>query len=111
MRRTVTAAILALPLPVACAHVSPPPPTPAPVLSASTPPSDASAPAAITAPVWPELFAAAMQGRGEPHAQPIPLPRDAQGRDRWIVFVGTSDVAIGAWRVARDPNGVMQTDA
>lgn len=61
--------------------------------------------------MWPELFAAVMQGRGEPHAQPIPLPRDAQGRDRWVVFVGTSDVAIGAWHVARDPSGAMTTEA
>jgi hypothetical protein len=114
MQRTVTAAILALPLllplPTACAHGLPPPPRPAPAPPASTTP-DPPPPAAAVAPTWPELFAVVMQGHGDPHAQPIPLPRDGQGRDRWIVFVGTGDVAVGAWRVTRDPNGEMQTEA
>jgi len=109
MRRTVSAAILALP--TACAHAAPPPPSPVPAPASSAPSPDPPAQVAIAAPVWPELFAAAMQGRGEPHAQPIPLPKDAQGRDRWIVFVGTTDVAVGAWRVTRDANGEMQTEA
>jgi len=52
-----------------------------------------------------------MRGRGDPHAQPIALPRDARGRDRWLVFVGTSDVAVGAWRVARAATGEMQVEA
>jgi len=114
MRRAVTAAILTLlPLPVACAHASPPPASPAPPRQAMTtaPAADPSVQAEVPAPAWPELFAGAMQVHGEPHAQPIPLPRDAQGRDRWLVFVGSSDVAIGAWRVTRDASGAMQAEA
>jgi hypothetical protein len=51
-----------------------------------------------------------MHGRGDPHAQPLALPRDARGRDRWLVFVGTSDVAVGAWRVARTPAGEVEVE-
>jgi hypothetical protein len=52
-----------------------------------------------------------MRGRGDPHAQPLALPKDARGRDRWLVFVGTSDVAVGAWRVTRASTGEVQVEA
>jgi hypothetical protein len=52
-----------------------------------------------------------MRGRGDPHAQPIALPPDARGRERWLAFVGTSDVAVGAWRVTRAPGGETQVEA
>ncbi len=51
-----------------------------------------------------------MHGRGDPHAQPLALPRDARGRDRWLVFAGTTDVAVGAWRVARAPTGEVEVE-
>ena len=78
---------------------------------ASVPSPDAAASTSAAPMTWPALFAVAMQGRGEPHAQPIPLPRDARGRDRWLLFVGTSDVAVGAWRASRDSGGDVQIEA
>jgi hypothetical protein len=51
-----------------------------------------------------------MGGRGDPHAQPIPLPRDARGRERWLAFVGTDDVAMGAWRVTLEPGGDAEVE-
>jgi hypothetical protein len=107
MRRVVLAATLVLP--AACAHA----PAPAPAVPAVAAPAvsvDAGV-ATPAPPTWAEPFAAAMQGRGEPHAQPIALPRDARGRDRWLVFAGTSDVATGAWHVARDAGGEVQIEA
>jgi len=95
---------------VACGHALPPPSQVAPPLAtvASTP-----EPVATTAPPpsWPESLAAAMRGRGDPHAQPIALARDARGGDRWLVFVGTRDVAVGAWRVSLVPNGEARVEA
>jgi hypothetical protein len=52
-----------------------------------------------------------MLGRGNPHAQPLALPRDERGRERWLAFVGTRGVAIGAWRVTLDPGGDSQIEA
>jgi hypothetical protein len=60
--------------------------------------------------VWPEALAEALAGRGEPHAQPIALPRDARGRDRWLAFAGTREVAWGAWRVARASDGATEIE-
>jgi hypothetical protein len=84
----------------------------------ATPPVAAVAaapPAAVTTPVpqpaWPQTLAAAMKGRGDPHAPPLALPRDARGRDRWLAFVGTPDVAVGAWRVTLEPDGEGQVEA
>jgi hypothetical protein len=51
-----------------------------------------------------------MHGRGAPHAQPIALPRDARGQDRWLAFVGPPEVALGAWRVARAADGTMHAE-
>ena len=108
MRRAVLAATLVLP--AACAHAPPPPPPIAPTV-ASPPPEDAGLAAPVAPPAWPEPFAAAMQGRGEPHAQPIALAPDAHGRDRWLVFAGTTELATGAWHVARDAGGQVQIEA
>jgi hypothetical protein len=96
----------------ACGSVSPPPAGPAttPVASAAPAP-DPTALLPPPAPTWPEPLAQAMHGRGAPHAQPLVLPRDARGRDRWLVFVGTSDVAVGAWRVTRSSSGEAQVEA
>ena len=59
-------------------------------------------------PSWPEPLATALAGRGLPHVQPMTLPRDARGRERWLAFVGTNEVALGAWRVARAPDGTLE---
>lgn len=108
MRRAILVGAV---LPIACAHTTPPPRAHV----AATPPQAASAaeaaPPVVTRPTWPDALAPAMQGRGDPHAQPIPLPRDARGQERWLVFVGTNDVAAGAWRVTRALNGETQVDA
>jgi hypothetical protein len=45
-----------------------------------------------------------------PHSQPLSLPRDARGRERWLAFVGPSDVALGAWRVARAADGTVDVE-
>jgi hypothetical protein len=52
-----------------------------------------------------------MHGRGDPHAQPVPLPRDAQGAERWLAFAGTPDVATGAWHVTRAQSGETHVEA
>jgi hypothetical protein len=36
------------------------------------------------------------------------LPRDAHGRSRWLAFVGTREVAWGAWHVARAEDGAVE---
>jgi hypothetical protein len=51
-----------------------------------------------------------MHERGAPHAQPIALPRDAHGQDRWLAFVGPPEVALGAWRVTRAADGTMHAE-
>jgi len=70
------------------------------------PPSSATAEPAP--PSWPEPLAGALAGHGLPHVQPMSLPRDSRGRERWLAFVGTSEVALGAWRVARAPDGTVE---
>jgi hypothetical protein len=52
-----------------------------------------------------------MLGRGDPHTQPLALARDDRGRQRWLTFGGTREVAIGAWRVTLDPGGDSQIEA
>lgn len=87
-----------------CGHPTvPPPPSPPPAKELPQPanvPHDTDA-----APAWPEPLATALAGRGEPHAQPIVLPLDPHGRERWLAFVGTHDVAWGAWRVTGGGKG------
>ena len=61
-------------------------------------------------PTWPGALAGALAGRGEPHAQPIGLPRDARGRARWLAFAGTRDVAWGAWRISRSQDGTTEIE-
>jgi hypothetical protein len=51
-----------------------------------------------------------MAGHGAPHAQPVALPPDARGRSRWLAFVGTHDVAWGAWRIAVGADGAAEID-
>jgi hypothetical protein len=51
-----------------------------------------------------------MKVHGEPHAQPIALPRDARGRQRWLAFVGPPEAAWGAWRIARSDAGDIDAD-
>jgi hypothetical protein len=52
-----------------------------------------------------------MKGRGDPHVQPIALPQDAAGRDRWLAFAGPPEMAVAAWRVTREPGGEVHMDA
>jgi hypothetical protein len=79
------------------------------LVTTSAPPLPTAPPTPIeVTPVWPEALAGAFAGRGEPHAQPLALPRDARGRARWLAFAGTRDVALGAWRVARDQDGATE---
>ena len=81
-------------------HVEPPT---APVVEG--PPSSSAPPQGP--PSWPEPLATALAGRGAPHVQPISLPKDARGRERWLAFLGTSEVALGAWHVFRAPDGAL----
>jgi hypothetical protein len=59
---------------------------------------------------WPPALAAALSGHGLPHAKPIALPRDAGGRDCWLAFVGTEDVAMGAWHVTIAADGSARAE-
>lgn len=52
-------------------------------------------------------MADAMSAHGKPHAQPLALPPDASGRQRWLAFTGTADVALGAWHVTRADDGIV----
>ena len=103
------AALLLLPCAYAagCAGQAPVVQT-APVPSAT--PSVASAPSVSAQPLaptraWPETMAEAMSPHGEPHAQPLALAPDAAGRQRWLAFTGSADVALGAWHVVRGDDG------
>jgi hypothetical protein len=88
--------------------------------AAPAPPAKAAAPVSVAvasadaggnpALAWPAPLSAALAGRGNPHGEPIALARDAEGRDRWLAFVGTDEVALGAWRVAIAPNGEAQIE-
>jgi hypothetical protein len=94
---------------LACGHPPASAPTPPPASAAPSGSAVAAPPPAP--PVWSPPLADALKGRGAPHAQPIPLPRDGQGRERWLAFVGTDDVALGAWRVTLGPDGSSQVEA
>jgi hypothetical protein len=112
MRRALLVVLLGLPaMGLACGSSTPAPAHPAPPVASAGPAPDATVAAPPPAPTWPEPLAAAMHGRGDPHAQPLVLPRDARGRDRWLAFAGTSDVAVGAWRVTRGSTGEAQVEA
>jgi hypothetical protein len=108
MRPTLLVALATLPL--ACGRPE------APAMAPPQPPPPPAAPAEPPAPlppapvVWPDGLTAVMAPHGPPHAQPLPL--DAAGRERWLAVVGTgdgggssSDEALGAFRVARGPDG------
>jgi len=56
---------------------------------------------------WPPGLLEALASHGEPHGTPLGLPRDSRGRERWLAFVGTPDIATGAWHVTRGEDGVM----
>lgn len=73
---------------------------------ASAPPP-ASAQPLSQARAWPETMAEAMSPHGEPHAQPLALTPDASGRQRWLAFTGSADVALGAWHVTRADDGTV----
>jgi hypothetical protein len=92
----------------ACA--SSPPRARLPAAQAVGPPAPKPATPQALAPSWPEALGGAMQGRGAPHMQPLPLPRDSSGRERWLAFVGPPELALGAWRVARAPDGVVDAE-
>ncbi len=66
--------------------------------------SDADASTALQA-GWPAAVAAALAGHGNPHGDAIPLGVDADGRERWLAFVGSDEVALGAWRVTAAADG------
>src|SRR3974390_598917 len=82
-----------------------PPSTVVPAPAPAPPPETVDRP-----PVWPETLAHALTGRGEPHAQPLALPRDARGRSRWLVFLGSREVAWGAWRVSLAADGTAEIE-
>jgi hypothetical protein len=109
-RRTLAA--LAVTMPFACARAAKPVgPLPAssglaPVLGVSPPPADASAPI----PAWPESIAQALAIHGLPHVEPVALPRDDHGTERWLAFVGTTDMALAAWRVRRSGEGTVTVE-
>src|SRR5580693_10172180 len=92
------------------------PPSQSTLLSAHSPaaPDPKRPPAAESpkesAPVWPAPLAAIFAARGAPHAQPMALPPDASGRERWLAFVGPPDLALGAWRVARSADGAIDAE-
>jgi hypothetical protein len=109
MRRTLLATTAAI-LPLACAH-EPGRPAPAPAPATGAPQAMPPAAAAPAPAAWPEPMAAIMKGRGEPHAQPVALPPDAQGRERWLAFAGTPEAAVGAWRIVREAGGEARIEA
>lgn len=86
-------AVSAVAFGVACP--STPPPRPQPSASASAPPPapavDAEAPA-------PDLLAP-IRARGAFHGEPLKIPAAGKYPDRWLVFLGTPDVARAAWIV------------
>jgi hypothetical protein len=49
-----------------------------------------------------------MGPHGAPHAQPLPL--DGESHERWLAVVGTSDEALGAFRVARSSDGTYAAE-
>jgi hypothetical protein len=53
--------------------------------------------------VWPDGLSTVMAPHGAPHTQPLPL--GAEQHERWLAVVGTSGQALGAFRVARGPDG------
>jgi hypothetical protein len=108
MRRTLLVAAATLPL--ACGPpLAPPPAVPTAPPTSSEPPTPTPSPAAVS-PAWPDALSPTMSAHGDPHAQPMSLPPDPQGRDRWLAFVGTSDVAFGAWRVGHAAEGTTTSD-
>ncbi len=112
MRRVSLVAVPAvMALVPGCAHEAPP--RPAAAVTQAPDATQAPAPAAAqppAAPEWPEPLALLMKDRGAPHAQPLALPPDAQGRARWLAFVGTPEVALGAWRVTPGAPGDAQLE-
>jgi hypothetical protein len=52
----------------------------------------------------------ALGPHGAPHVQPVALAADGRGRSRWLAFVGTREVAWGAWRVAIGQDGVAEVE-
>ena len=97
-------------LPLACGHPAAPaqalPPAPPAASAGSSPASSAQ----VMPVVWPDSLAATMGPHGPPHSQPVALPRDAQGSDRWLAFVGPPEVAVAAWRVSRRTDGTVSAD-
>jgi hypothetical protein len=107
----VTLVVLIAAQPAACGRAPAPKlPRTTPAASAGPPPSVASHAESDLAPTWPEALAGALGGRGQPHAQPIALPRDTRGRARWLAFAGTREVAWGAWRVSRAQDGTTEIE-
>ena len=101
--------VVAAALPLACAG-APAPVAPSPQTApppATTPEAGPTAEAALA---WPDAIASAMTPRGGPHAPPVPLPADGQGRSRWLAFVGPRDSAEAAWRVARAGDGTIELE-
>jgi hypothetical protein len=92
VNRLAALAIVAL----GAACQSAPPPRPAPAMPVQAPSaatvSDAVAPDAATADPF-----ASVRARGALHGDPIKLPAAGKFPDRWLVFVGSSDVARAGW--------------
>jgi len=93
--------------PFSCAPPTKPPAAARP--ATPTTPVPRAQPPPQEAPKWPEGLVRALAGHGPPHAQPIALPRDGGGRERWLAFVGPSDVAWGAWRVTLASDGTAES--
>jgi hypothetical protein len=78
---------------IACQSSPPPRPLASPVASASAPSSQPDA-----RPPPPDSLAS-IRARGTLHGDPIKIPAAGKYADRWLVFLGTPDVARAAWVV------------
>jgi hypothetical protein len=105
MRPTLLVALATLPL--ACGRPEAPRVAPAQAPPPPLAPVQPAAPLPPAPALWPEGLSTVMAPHGPPHTQPLPL--DAAERERWLAVVGTgdpaSDEALGAFRVARGPDG------
>jgi hypothetical protein len=105
----VAVAALVLAPAVACGRAAAPPA----VAKAPPPPSPARTEVdagAVPTPAWPPALVSALAGHGGPHGEALSLGRDADGRDHWLAFVGTDEVALGAWRVTIAADGSAQLE-
>jgi hypothetical protein len=92
-----------------CGRAAPPVAAPRPAIAARAPRAEADAGPA-SPPGWPAPLAAVLARHGAPHGEAISLGHDSGGRDLWLGFVGTDEVALGAWRVTLASDGKAQVE-